>query len=455
VFVSSSLGDDANEGTKERPLRTLSAAMVKAAADAKPLYACAETFNEAVVLEAGIDVFGGLECANGWRWIGETTKTTLAAGSDQIPLTLTASASGALVADFAIEAADAMTDGGSSIAMVVDGATAALVRCDVRAGNGMPGAKGETPTDSVGPTDPTDPEIKGNDGAAACMAPDQQFGGAAKENSLCPVASGGPLGGAGGNGTLIEGGAGGAQTANSQTAQGGAGQPSTDPMNLWSCAVGMGLGGGNTGSNGAPGDPGAGANDAASLGTLSSTGYTGLAGQPGLPGAPGQGGGGGGGAKGKPTCAGASGGGGGAGGCGGNGGLGGQAGGASIGIVSLGATLTFDTVTIRTGNGADGGEGGDGQGGGIGGLGGTGGLGDSNAPATLAACGGGNGGQGGTGGKGGGGRGGHAIGIAHTGAAPAIDGVTIETGTLGSGGTGADADHNGAPGVKANVQEFP
>ena len=57
--------------------------------------------------------------------------------------------------------------------------------------------------------------------------------------------------------------------------------------------------------------------------------------------------------------------------------------------------------------------------------------------------------------EGGGGRGGHSVGIAHTGAAPSVDGATIETGEPGGGGIGADAQHNGAAGVKTDVQVFP
>ena len=451
VFVSSSQGDDANEGTKERPVKTLGAALAKGAGEGKPVYACAETFSEAAIVEVGIDLFGGLECAEGWQYGGGSVKTTLTAGAGEIPLTLAAGASGAQVADFVIEAADAMADGGSSIAVVVDGASAAFARCDVTAGNGAAGKQGETPSDPVGPTAPDDTAIKGNDGGAACSDAVEVNGGLSKENEFCPSGAGGPLGGAGGDGTVNNGGSGEAQTANAQTAQGGAGQPASDPMNMWSCATG----GGVTGSNGAPGEVGTGASDELSLGNLSIAGYSGVAGQPGGPAAPGQGGGGGGGAKGKTLCAGGSGGGGGTGGCGGKGGLGGQAGGASIGIVSLGATLSFEAVTIRTGQGGEGGEGGDGQGGGVGGNGGNGGQGDANAPATLKACNGGAGGQGGTGGKGGGGRGGHSIGIAHTGAAPALDGATIETGEPGGGGIGADAQHDGAAGVKTDVQVFP
>ncbi|MCC6557519.1 MAG: PGRS family protein [Polyangiaceae bacterium] len=449
VFVSSSLGDDANDGTKEKPVRTIGAGLAMAAASGKALYACAEMFDESVSVEAGVDVFGGLDCANGWAWIGETTKTALTAAAGEIPLSFTSSASGARMTDFSIEAVDAVADGGSSIAVVVDGASASFVRCDVVAGNGQAGKKGETPADPVGPTDSDDAAIRGNDGKAACDATASQLGGDPKENEICPPATGGPLGGLGGAGLINNGSSGDAQPANAQTALGGSGEPAADPT--WDCATGVGLGG----SNGVAGDGGVGATGDASLGSISAAGYSGIDGQPGGPGAPGQGGGGGGGAKGKPGCAGASGGGGGAGGCGGKGGFGGQAGGASIGIISLGATLSFEAVTIRTGRGGDGGEGGDGQGGGVGGNGGNGGAGDGTAPTTWPACNGGAGGHGGSGGKGGGGRGGHAIGIAYVGAAPSQEGVTIEPGDPGLGGVGADAQHSGADGVKAYVQELP
>ena len=65
------------------------------------------------------------------------------------------------------------------------------------------------------------------------------------------------------------------------------------------------------------------------------------------------------------------------------------------------------------------------------------------------------GGQGGFGGKGGGGRGGHAIGIAYTGAMPTIAGASFTKGTAGQGGKGADAAHDGDPGVQADTQVFP
>jgi hypothetical protein len=450
VFVSSSLGADGNGGTKSAPMKTLQQAIDKA--KGRPVYACAEELAGSVTVASGSDIYGGLDCSKGWAYIGAMKKSALIGQADKPALHLEQNASGAKVADFTIRAADEMAVGGSSIALLVDGATAVgLTRCDLVAGNGKVGAAGETPMDQVGPTDSNDPGIKGNDGKNACLDPAQQFGGAAKENALCPAANGGPIGGAGGQGAVISGGDG-SNGAPSVAGKGAGGKGET--FVGWDCSVDGTNGGGAAGGNGAPGTAGDGAKSNAALGTIDSKGYVGVSGKSGGNGGPGQGGGGGGGAKGKTMCAGASGGGGGAGGCGGKGGTGGKAGGASIGLVSLNATLTFDTVTIKVGTGGSGGDGGDGQGGGSGGKGGTGGNGSANGLSD--ACDGGKGGQGGQGDKGGGGRGGHAIGIAYTGTSmPSTEGVTFTRGTPGPGGKGADAMHDGDPGVQADVQVFP
>jgi hypothetical protein len=438
-----------NPGTRDQPLQTLTAAVAKGST----IYACngASGFSEAVVVDKAVTLFGALDCTI-WAY-DATNKTQLTAASDAVPLTLSISAGGSGVEDVEITAADALKDGGSSIAVIVaDGVMASFIRTDITAGNGKDGLAGTTPTMSVGPTSPTDPMIAGTDGGNACTATSQQLGGAAVTNPLCAS-----IGGAGGVGAVSNGSNGDVNPATPQTALGGAGQPNMDPTNMWSCLAGSGLGtGGTTGGNGKPGT-GAKSSDLGALDAQS--GYTGVAGTPGGVGQPGQGGGGGGGAKGKTTCAGASGGSGGAGGCAGNGGTGGTAGGASIGIVSLGGTLVLATVTISLGTAGKGGDGAVGQGGGVGGKGGSGGIGDATAPATASACDGGNGGPGGQGGTGGGGRGGHAIGIAYTGTvAPSMAGVSfLSEGTAGMGGAGDDSMGNlgdGAPGVAVDTQGF-
>ncbi|NUQ75047.1 MAG: PGRS family protein [Polyangiaceae bacterium] len=440
VFVSLS-GDDGAKGTQASPVKSLAKAIELAQGAGKPVYACAEAFSEAVEVPAGVTIFGGLACDDGWSYVGEKTKTTIAGGADEIAMRLLGGDGTTRLEDVKVIAADAMALGGSSIAVLADGAAAEFARCEFVAGAGRDGENGQTPSEAVGPSDPNDPAIKGAAGAAACMgAGSGNPGGFGAINALCNTSSGGD----GGKGLESAGG------------NGDDGLPIPDPN-----PTNKGLGGaGDTGSGCEPGAQGAngaqgmGGTGAADLGTIDSNGYAGPSGGDGLPGGLAQGGGGGGGAKGKVGCNGASGGGGGAGGCAGKGGTGGTAAGSSIALISLNANLLHTDVVLRTAAGGKGGDGGDGQGGGVGGNGGDGGLGDMSAPATFQACNGGKGGQGGSGGKGGGGRGGHSIGIAYTGDTPSTNGVTFEIGAAGIGGIGADATGNGADGVAEKIQGF-
>lgn len=451
IFVSSSLGNDTAKGvgSKDTPYKTLAAAVVAASKAKTRVYACAESFTESVTLDGATGLFGGLNCADkSWAYV-EGTKAKLTADVGAVPLTLSKASPSVEVADFEVKAADAVVDGGSSIAVITDAIAASFTRCDLTAGNGVKGADGVAAGESPGPSKPTDAAIAGNNGADACSnGVNMVSGGVQKENTFCML-SANPIGGNGGEGTVITGGNGATSPADLQTALGGIGQKTSNPA--WGCFAGSGLGDG--GANGQPGSDGAGAIGATNLGTLTLAGYVGVAGQPGGDGKAGQGGGGGGGAKGRAGCGGASGGGGGAGGCGGYGGTGGKAGGASIALVSLGATLSFTQVNIALGNGGAGGDGGDGHSGRTGGSGGVGGFGSGSA---ISACRGGDGGQGGFGGKGGGGRGGHAIGIAASGAmAPSMAGVTIMSkGTPGLGGKGG-MSQDGDPGVQKDVQLLP
>jgi hypothetical protein len=433
VFVSSSLGDDGNAGTKEKPLKTLGAALAKG----KPVYACGEGFTEAVSIAESATLYGALSCAKGWVY-DAAKKTQLTAGADAIPLTVSKAATSAEVLDFAITAADAMKDGGSSIAVLVAQAAVSFARCDVAAGNGKAGVAGAPYSmDAQAGAD-------GKVGADACAA-DMSFGGKAVTNTC---GGGNSVSGAGGIGDAPAGGAG-SPGSPLGTMNGGAGE------------ITMACTDGSAGDAGAAGTAGTGATG---LGTLSASGFAGVAGGDGGPGAVAQAGGGGGGAKGETTAnacssgmgGGASGGSGASGGCGGLGGKGGNAGGASIALVSLNGTLTFSSVTLKVGSGGKGGDGGAPQAGGAGGT--SGGAGGKGKNPLKPGCAGGPGGKGGDGGKGGGGTGGHAIGIAATGTAPSMTGVTFTKGTAGGGGKGDNANGNtgdGASGVVADVQVFP
>jgi hypothetical protein len=441
VFVSSSKGSDTNgKGTQAAPYQTLTKALAEAGS--KPVYACGESFSEALSITSSATLYGALACASGWAY-DAGSKTQLTAGADMIPLEISGATTSAEVYDFAITSANAMQSGGSSIGVLVAQATASFTRCDVTAGNGMAGSPGAP---YMTPAQAGSSGIAGADACAAAMS----FGGAAVTNTCSTTDS---ASGQGGDGDAAGAPAGGDGSTGS-------------PLGAMNAGVGEGTTActpGTVGDNGQPGSPGIGATG---NGTLSATGYVGATGDDGQPGTVAQGGGGGGGAKGgsgtgqclsASSAGGASGGSGGSGGCGGAGGKGGGPGGSSFALVSIDATLSFASVTLKAGSGGPGGDGGAGQGGGTGGGIGAGGTVPMNV-ALSPGCAGGPGGNGGNGGNGGGGRGGHAIGLAYTGtAAPSMTGVTFVKGTAGMGGMGDDSNGNmgdGAPGVVVNVQGF-
>ncbi|WP_437853207.1 PGRS family protein [Sorangium sp. So ce363] len=451
VFVSAS-GDDGNAATKAAPVKTLGAALALAEKNEKRrVYACAETFEEAVEVTQGVTIYGGLDCASGWGWAGEQRKTVLTASAGEIPLVVRSGGTEAKVRveDVHVQARgidpeDVALAGASSIAAVAEAVNVELARCVLEAGDAAAGLEGAAyETSATG-------GAEGNSGNAACTENFVDPGASPMNDCGTPEdASDDSSGGLGGVGAAGTGGAGSKGTPGAKL-NGGTGEEEAPTV----CSEGM------SGENGTDGMPGAGASG---LGEVSASGYVGAAGRDGEKGGTAQGGGGGGGAKGgagadkcpnEASAGGASGGSGGAGGCGGAGGRGGGAGGSSIALISLNAELSFEDVTLKTGRGGAGGKGGAGQEGGAGGAGGPGGKKLESATGLNDACAGGAGGTGGPGGQGGGGRGGHALGIAYTGAAPPVQGATVELGEAGIGGPGASAEGEGAAGVKAEVQAF-
>ncbi|WP_437715553.1 hypothetical protein WMF45_03535 [Sorangium sp. So ce448] len=453
VFVSAT-AEPGGDGTKAKPY----ASLVEAVANAgnKRVLACVSgAFAESVRIEAAVEVIGGFDCDAGWAW-SEDARSAIEGPADEVALTLSEAASGAKVTSFAIRAASATEPGGSSIAVLVDGATAELARCELVAGNGAEGAEGEdAPSEAPAQASP------GNAGTNACSdvdgtpGPDTTLSGGAQVVNEC---SGGlSIGGGGGDGNVLNGTGGDIGTpVSAGNGSGGLGESDDG----WNCNVGGTNGGAGVGDNGARGDVGV---AASGLGTLGSLGYVGVSGGAGGAGKPGQGGGGGGGAKGGTAIcpgampgAGASGGSGGPGGCGGLPGQGGGAGGASIALASVDGKVTLKDCVLKAGEGGKGGAGGDLQPGGLGGVGGTGGTG---VGGSKAACDGGKGGQGGNGGPGGGGLGGPSLAIAYRGEAVKQEGQTmLQPGTPGAGGPGGSNDvleNAGAAGTAAAEQEFP
>ena len=448
VFVSASLGDDASLGTREQPVRTLGVALSLAQSGSMRVYACAEVFPEAVTVPSGVEVWGGLDCARDWIYVGADRPTVLAPEPDLIPLQVKAGAGISTLADLRLEAADASMPGGSLIAMLVHpDAAVEMRRSELYAGDGAAGAPGQKGGDG-----PATGGTSGWTGGPACSA-DVVPGGPAVVTS-CD--DGDTVGGEGGDGNVSGG------------VSGLDGQPEPEPN-----PMGFGHGGaGETsglqcieGAGGLNGEDGAHAEGARGAGWITLDGWKGERGGHGGHGRPGQGGGGGGGSRGGTFYCGlgadipkggASGGSGGGGGCGGKGGTGGGSGGASIGLVSFSGDVSLFATSIVTGNGGDGGNGGFAQ---LGGAQGLAGLGGASAGGSHAGCDGGKGGAGGNGGYGGGGLGGPSIGVAHlVGQPAALHGSAVQVGTPGKGGPGGNQAVDGSAGedgLRGDTVAFP
>ena len=448
VFVSASVGDDAGPGTRAQPVRTLAVAISLAQSGAMRVYACAEVFPEAVTVPSGVEVWGGLDCARDWIYVGADRPTVLAPEPDIIPLQVKGGAGISTLADLRIEAADASLPGGSSIAMLVHpGAAAAVRRSELIAGDGADGSPGEHGGDG-----PATGGTSGWTGGPTCSA-NVVPGGPAVVTS-CD--DGNTVGGEGGDGEVSGGG------------DGLYGQPEPQPN-----PMGFGLGGsgevaglqclsGVDGFNGTDGAHGLGSRGA---GRITVDGWEGEPGGNGGNGRPGQGGGGGGGSRGgslycgpgpETPKGGASGGSGGGGGCGGKGGQGGGFGGASVGLISFSGDVSLDATSIVTGRGGDGGAGGLAQ---FGGAQGAPGIGGVSVGGSHAGCAGGWGGQGGNGGYGGGGLGGPSLGVAHLLTQPvALHDSAIRTGMPGKGGPGGNQnlpELDGEDGIRDDTLAFP
>lgn len=439
VWVSAALGDDANPGTQEQPVRTLARGIELA--DPKNLgparlYACGgekAEYVEWVTLPSGISLYGGFDCQDGWRYVGWEKRAFLRAAATHPALTLTEGEHESMIRDLRVRSDDATEPGESAMAvMALPGSKADLRRMEIDAGDGADGLDGE---DGSHNGVPAQKGLAGNDGMDACVA-DPGIGGAAVM-ALCDGP--GSIGGAGGDGNAI---------AASDGADGWPGDLNLPEYGVGGngedAAQGTLCTGGAHGAHGNDGQHGKGAGSGL-VGTLTKDGYFGVSGEDGQPGQPGQGGGGGGASLGAACGAapfgGSGGGSGGSGGCGGKGGQGGRPGGSSIGIASLSNGISAEEITIRTGNGGKGGNGGAMQPGGQGGLPGYGGTG-TGAGGAKNGCGGGIGGHGGSGGHGGGGHGGHSVAVAHvpgTGVkSPQL--LTVIHGDEGLGGLGGDPD---------------
>ncbi|WP_441290716.1 hypothetical protein ACSRUE_09520 [Sorangium sp. KYC3313] len=439
VFLAGNVGggDDRNPGTKAKPVYTVARAIELARAGRGRVFLCNEGFIvEEIRVPSGVDLRGGFNC---WRWERDPLRPWTLFNHDRVfgPMVIVdpAGPEDTGAADGVSTLADLHIPSAGEVGVLVQSSTAVeILRSEISARGGYRGGAGEQ-----WPTRQPD-------------GPDGMFGGDA---CLAAVVAGGPatvnqcergltsVGGKGGDGLpdSAEDGADG-EPAYASPSRGGLGERDNR-----SCSDGFTGGSGAPGTQGAPGK---------GIGRLTETGWEGDTGGEGTWGTPGQGGGGGGGRwGGLARCGAASkggpgGGSGGAGGCGGRGGRGGGNGHPSIGVLALHARVTVRDTKITADYGGNGGDGGEPQDGGRGGRGAPGGtLGDE-----LGACFGGRGGQGGPGGFGGPGRGGDSIGVAYLDEDQlTLEGVTIEIGQPGVGGTSWDHDGSTTVGESGEAHE--
>ncbi len=414
VFVDATNGADANAGTKEAPVKSITAALGKLGGKAR-VYVCEGTYAEHVKLTSAVSLYGGFACS-GWTYSG--TKAKVAPSDVGYALEVVGLSAPAIIADVSFTAMAGTDVSPSSIAAFVKNTSSLkLLRVGLEAGTGF---SGNTPTKAATlalmTSMPTAASLNGNVG-------DANNGGAAQ---LCTCVGGG----------TSKGGAGGPK--NGDGSDGTMAQAVNDPVTatgLRSTSAEC-IGSGQSGRFGSNAPGAASAAGAVALGTLTETGWSAESGKDGSLGGTGQGGGGGGGA------ANGGGGSGGCGGCGGEGGKGGGGGGASVALLAFNSpvALTGSTLTAASAGA-----------GGAGGAGGDGGTGGDKGNGSGSGCGGGKGGSGGNGGSGGGGAGGVSVGVLYKAPIPTLATSQVTTGALGAKGTGPGSP--GIDGEKADTLE--
>lgn len=445
IFVDKSAAESSEEGSREEPFRTLSAALAEAEAGQTIVvgreleYAKVGGFE----LKEGVSLVGGFAGAPAFTPQAAKKPTLLGrAAPDQAVFGLKAEniAEDTLVANVMVRTEDVVMDPSDAPpsnygVWVVDSEGLALSGVHVEAGAAADGEAGE-PGDVGGqpaqaPAEPTLGQLEATEGG---------------KNFQCPDANGGN-GGRGGfitnTGTLVEPNPG-----------------DVAPGDLGNQDAGeAGTASGKSGGNGSPGAPGQKGTDGVG-GEPGGSLFDGLwvaegRGEDGTNGGPGVGGAGGGGAwtescggSGPPYYFGPNGGAGGAGGCGGTAGRGGAPGGGSFGLFLVDSTVQTANAVFRGGDGGAGGAGGSGGAGGPGDEGGQG-TNITKAQSTSSVCedphaltygsgDGGDGGDGGRGGHGGGGAGGVSYGaFCMNGALEVGEDVVLEGGEPGSAGPAA------------------
>ncbi len=409
LFVDGDGGNDANDGKKGTPLKTIASAIGKVGSTGKRhIYVCGSgTYAEHLKLTTAAHLHGGFACST-WT-VDSSAKAKIAPTDPGYALHIDGVSAAVTISDLELVAPDAgsLKDGTSSIAVFANKSNVSFLRAALRAQNGAEGAPGEAGQPGVVTSAGG---LEGNPANGATGGP----------SKTCTCSS---------STTSTKGGAGGSETG------GGPGEPNYGagaPKNGAPGAFGGGSCNGN--ANGNDGADAPAVNDASpptTLGVLSPEGWRPSKGDDATEnGKPGQGGGGGG-ARDNTTGASS----GGCGGCGGFAGKGSSGGGASIALLANESVLALKASILETKAAGAGGTAGAGGEGGEGGK-----------SVAVGLCSGGKGGRGADGGAGAGGAGGVAAGILFKGAEPTLDAeTTIAHGEAGSGGKGGKPPTNDGP----------
>jgi hypothetical protein len=449
------------------PVQTITRALQLVGSSGGDVYLCNGTYRENVVVDNGVAIYGGYDCARDWQRVDDWSSVEPELG---IGLLIRSVAARVHIEQVAFHAASAVTPGQSAQAAGVTGsADVTLRRVQFRSGDGAagrPGTAGSSapsaaPSGGAGTSvGTTSCDAYSPSNHASCSATAIAGGYNAGAIQTCTAGSTWVTrGGAGGNGANIWVAK---DRPSCMAADEVLGAPGADGHFHTGDGVWRTTPAANLGKPGADGSAGAGA--VRGIGSLQDGAYVatndGTAGQDGGNGHPGKGGSGGrspggGGDICRSTYAVGSGGGqGGAGGCGGSGAQPGTAGGGSIALVVSNSSVKLEFARFVTGNGGVGGNGA------LGGLAQPGGKGGSAGTGVSYALGlpGQDGGPGGAGGNSGPGGGGPSIAVLHSGPAPSITDAVFTLGSPGAGGqapSGIVAAANGASGEVVSVTDAP
>jgi hypothetical protein len=448
VYLSTSTGNDANDGSAGLPVATIAHAYALAVANGKnEIWVATGTYSGQVpTFTPGIALMGGRDLPYWTEGSGSSEFTFTGTRATATNVTSTT-----LVRRIKLHLL-APTAGVNSIALYAINSNSNLrfEECTFVSANapaGTPGAAG-----TAGPS--------GGNGTAGFQGSCDAANGGGGPGGSSAVGCPGGAGGAGGpeGATVGQSGA----TGSCSGGVGGFGGSAGTNTSIFSCDIAGGPGStgspgtaGTNGSTGVAADPGGTIIGGAEwLPPQSGAGTNGTSGR-------GGGGGGGGGGQGGPACndGGGNGGGGGGGGGGfGSKGFGGNGGYSSFAVMLVNSSPQFVGCFFQSGTGGQGGAGGNGA---LGGAGGSGGPGATACTIEVGAGGnGGSGGNGGGGGGGAGGTGGLSFGVIKAvGSNPSITGPAFVIGGPGTGGLGGGNGFGGnAPagntGSSGNIANF-